>query len=100
MIRPRSCSGIWQPCQPARSLNVPQTRGKYQVSSSGLEALGQVLGAEDEVRRAGLAGDHPRVVGQAALGVRPAVGIDQLPRRRHADRPSALNVNACGSLTM
>ena len=35
MIRPSNCSGIWQPCQPARSLNVPHTRGKNQVSSSG-----------------------------------------------------------------
>ncbi len=35
MIRPSRCSGIWQPCQPVRSLNVPQTRGKYQVFSSG-----------------------------------------------------------------
>jgi len=24
IIRPNSCSGIWQPCHPARSLNVPQ----------------------------------------------------------------------------
>ena len=57
-----------------RSLNVPQTRGKYQVSSSGCEALGQVLRPED-----------PGVVGQPAGGIRPAVAVDQLPGRGHAD---------------
>ena len=35
MILPSSRSGIWQPWNPARSLKVPHTRGKYQVSSSG-----------------------------------------------------------------
>ena len=75
MIRPRSCSGIWQPCQPARSLNVPQTRGKYQVSLVGGEAVRDVLRAED-----------PGVVRQPALGVGPRVEVDQLPRRGHADR--------------
>ena len=75
MIRPRSCSGIWQPCQPARSLKVPQTRGKYQVSLVGGEAVGDVLRAED-----------PGVVGEPALGVGPRVGVDQLPRRGDADR--------------
>ena len=75
MIRPRSCSGIWQPCQPARSLNVPQTRGKYQVSSSGGEAARQVLRPQD-----------PGVVGQPAVGVGPLVAVDELPGRRHADR--------------
>ncbi len=34
IIRPNNCSGIWQPCHPARCLNVPATRGKYHVSSS------------------------------------------------------------------
>ena len=58
MIRPRSCSGIWQPCQPARSLKVPQTRGTYQVSPLGREAAGDVLRAED-----------PGVVGEPAPGL-------------------------------
>ena len=36
-MRPSNCSGIWQPWKPARSLNVPATRGKYHVSSSGVK---------------------------------------------------------------
>ena len=79
MMRPRSCSGIWQPCQPARSLNVPQTRGKYQVSSSAREAVGHVLRAQD-----------PGVVGQPAARIGAAIGVDELPGRRDADRGSSV----------
>jgi len=46
-MRPRSSSGIWQPCQPARSLKVPQTRGNVPDVFLGGEAFGDVLGAED-----------------------------------------------------
>ena len=41
MIRPRSCSGIWQPWKRIRCLNVPQTRGKYQVSESAEKPSGR-----------------------------------------------------------
>jgi len=44
MIRPSNCSGIWQPCQPDRSLNVPQTRGKYHVSPSAAKPSGRSCG--------------------------------------------------------
>jgi hypothetical protein len=40
MIRPSTCSGIWQPCQPVHSLNVRQTRGTYHVSLSELKPSG------------------------------------------------------------
>ena len=75
MIRPSSCSGIWQPCQPVRSLNVPQTRGKYHVSSSGWKPSGRSCGRRIQVS----SGSRP-------VGVRPAVAVDQLPGRGHADR--------------
>ena len=75
MIRPRSCSGIWQPCQPARSLKVPQTRGKYQVSPSGAKPSGTSCGRRIQVS----SGSRP-------LGSARRVGVDQLPRRGDADR--------------
>ncbi len=75
MIRPRSCSGIWQPCQPARSLKVPQTRGKYQVSLSGAKPSGTSCGRRIQVS----SGSRP-------LGLARRVEVDQLPRRGDADR--------------
>ena len=44
MMRPNSCSGIWQPWKPARSLKVPATRGKYQVSSSDVKQSARSCG--------------------------------------------------------
>jgi hypothetical protein len=32
MMRFSTPIGIWQPCQPSRSLNVPQTRDSFHVS--------------------------------------------------------------------
>ena len=75
MIRPSSCSGIWQPCKPARSLNVPATRGKYQVSSSGAKPSGRSCGRRIQVSS-----------GRRPLGFARAVGVDQLPGRGDADR--------------
>ena len=49
MIRPSNCSGIWQPCHPDRSLNVPQTRGKYQVSPSAPKPSGRSCGRRIQV---------------------------------------------------
>src|SRR6476661_5952341 len=34
MIRSSTAIGIWHPCQPSRSLNVPQTRLTFHVSES------------------------------------------------------------------
>ena len=74
MMRPSSCSGIWQPCNPARSLNVPQTRGKYHDVFVRLKTPAAVLRPQD-----------PGVVGQPAGGIGARVGVHQLPRRGHAD---------------
>ena len=43
-MRANSCSGIWQPWKPLRSLKVPQTRGKYHVSLSGEKPSGRSCG--------------------------------------------------------
>ena len=89
MMRPRSCSGIWQPWKPSRSLNVPATRAKYQVSSSRPEAVGGVLRPKD-----------PGIIGQPALGIGPAVGVDQFPGRFHAHRRIiGIEGKSFGSLT-
>ena len=37
--------------------------------------------------------------GRRPVGVGPAVGVDELPGRGDADRPSSLNVNCFGSFT-
>ena len=68
--------GIWQPCQPSRSLNVPQTRLTFHVSPLGVEQrLGRFLRAQ-----------VPHVVRQLALGVGPRVAVGRLPGAGHADR--------------
>src|SRR5262249_22177868 len=87
MMRPRSCSGIWQPWKPARSLKVPATRGKYHVSSWGLKPLTTSCGRRIQVssgsRPSGLARPSAYVVCRAD-GTRIAL---------------SLNVNFFGSLT-
>ena len=73
IMRPRINSGIWHPCQPVRSLNVPQTRGTCQVSSSELKLSGTSCGRKSMCRP------------EAGRGNQRQVAIYELPCRRHAD---------------